>query len=468
MTAHCAIRILRIAVVAILAAAGATACGGGYSTPMALPRTYAIGGTVRGLTGTGLVLRNNGGDLADDISVSGAGAFTFAARLPSGAGYHVEARAMPSSPAQNCEVINGSGTVATANVTTITVVCRDVGHVVYGANAGDNTVSVYAVDPATSALTAVGMPVATGTSPDAIAASPDGLHVYVGNETSNDISVYAVDAGSGALTPIADSPFAAGTGPRALAFDPSGIHLYVVNNGSNNLSAFSVNVSTGALTPLTTATYATGTGPSAVSVDSSGSFVFVANNGGSNNISVFAISAGSGALTPVAGSPFAAGDNPHSLALAATSGDPWDYAGALFLYTANFSGITSTISAFGVDTNTGVLTAIGGSPFAVAVDHGIAVDRDGSYLYVTTGRNIVGYRIDGGTGSLTALAGFPVTAGANAYSVTLDPSNRFLYVGNDGDGNLSGYTLDPATGGLAPIPGSPFEAGRRPDFIAIH
>jgi 6-phosphogluconolactonase len=87
-------------------------------------------------------------------------------------------------------------------------------------------------------------------------------------------------------------------------------------------------------------------------------------------------------------------------------------------------------------------------------------------LYVTTGASVVGYSIDA-TGLLTALTGFPVASGANAYSVTVDPSNQFLYVGNGGSANISGYRLNAANGELTAIPGSPFTAGSQPDFIVI-
>jgi 6-phosphogluconolactonase len=450
-----------------------TACGGGgsssapmtaptltTSTPMA-PSTYMIGGGVTGLTGSGLVLQNNAGD---DLAVSATtDAFTFTAGLANGAAYAVTVKTQPSSPAQNCLVNASSGTVAGANVTDILVYCSTTGRFAYAANAGDNTISVYSIDPTTGALTAVGAPVPTGTSPYAIAARPDGKYVYVVNEISNNISVYAVNETNGALTAIRDSPFAAGMDPQALSFDQSGAYLYVANKGSDNLSAYAVDAGTGALAPLSTATYATGAGPSAVSAGDQSGFVFVANNGGSDDISVFAITAG-GALTPVVGSPFAAGGNPHSLVI--TPIGPWDY-GADFLYTANFDGTSSTISGFSVEPDTGVLTALSGSPFAVPVSNYIGTDLTGTYLYVARGASVVGYSGLDATGLLTALAGFPVASGSNAYSVTVDPSNQFLYVGNSGSANISGYKLDAATGGLTAIPGSPFAAGSQPDFIAI-
>ena len=80
---------------------------------------FTIGGRVRGLAGSGLVLRNNGGD---DLAIERDGAFTFATALPFGARYEVVVAAQPTSPAQTCTVANGSG-VANARVTNIDVAC---------------------------------------------------------------------------------------------------------------------------------------------------------------------------------------------------------------------------------------------------------------------------------------------------------------------------------------------------------
>ena len=113
------------------------------------------------------------------------------------------------------------------------------------------------------------------------------------------------------------------------------------------------------------------------------------------------------------------------------------------------------------------MTALSGSPVAVPVSNYIGTDLNGLYLYVTTGASVVGYNLTTEFGLPVALAGFPVASGTNAYSVTVDPSNQFFYVGNDGSASISGYKLDSATGGLTAMPGSPFAAGSHPDFIAI-
>src|ERR1035437_113432 len=81
--------------------------------------TYTIGGTVSGLSGTGLVLQNNGGN---NLPISANGGFTFSTPIASGGTYNVTVLTQPSSPAQTCVVTNGNGT-ANANVTSVQVSC---------------------------------------------------------------------------------------------------------------------------------------------------------------------------------------------------------------------------------------------------------------------------------------------------------------------------------------------------------
>jgi hypothetical protein len=83
------------------------------------PVTYTIGGTVSGLSGTGLVLQDNGGN---NLSVSANGGFTFTTAIASGGAYSVTVLTQPSSPSQTCGVTNGGGT-ASANVTNVQVTC---------------------------------------------------------------------------------------------------------------------------------------------------------------------------------------------------------------------------------------------------------------------------------------------------------------------------------------------------------
>ena len=95
---------------------------------------FTVGGSVSGLSGN-LVLQNNG---ADNLTVSADGTFAFATPLASGANYAVTVQHQPTG--QTCIVSNGSGNVATSNVTNVSVSCvsntHKLGGTVTGLKAG--------------------------------------------------------------------------------------------------------------------------------------------------------------------------------------------------------------------------------------------------------------------------------------------------------------------------------------------
>lgn len=80
--------------------------------------TYTVGGAVSGLAGGAVVLQNNG---RDDLSVSSNGGFTFGTALAGGTAYAITVRTQPSG--QSCTVRNGTGTVGSANVSSVDVSC---------------------------------------------------------------------------------------------------------------------------------------------------------------------------------------------------------------------------------------------------------------------------------------------------------------------------------------------------------
>ena len=97
----------------------AASCGGGGSSgPPSPPPTYTISGTVTGLSGSGLVLQNNGGN---NTTATGS-SFTFSTPITSGANYAVTVLTQPTGPSQTCTVSNGSGTV-TSNVANVGITC---------------------------------------------------------------------------------------------------------------------------------------------------------------------------------------------------------------------------------------------------------------------------------------------------------------------------------------------------------
>jgi hypothetical protein len=94
-------------------------CGDGTTAPPATPR-FTVGGTVVGLSGSGLVLQYNGGA---NLAVSaGATSFTFPTQANEGTAYVVSVATQPSTPSQTCTVGNATGTIIAA-VVSITVAC---------------------------------------------------------------------------------------------------------------------------------------------------------------------------------------------------------------------------------------------------------------------------------------------------------------------------------------------------------
>jgi Bacterial Ig-like domain len=90
------------------------------SPPPPPASTYTVGGTVTGLQGSGLVLRNGGVDLP----VAASGSFNFTAGLTTGTAFDVTVSTQPSQPTQLCTVTAGQGQVQSANVTSVLVECR--------------------------------------------------------------------------------------------------------------------------------------------------------------------------------------------------------------------------------------------------------------------------------------------------------------------------------------------------------
>ena len=103
--------------------------------------TYSVGGTVSGLSGT-VVLQDNGGD---NLSVTANGSFTFATALPAGGSYNATVASNPSG--QTCTVANGTGAVATANITNVAVTCTATGGTGGGGTGGVNRATAEQAQP---------------------------------------------------------------------------------------------------------------------------------------------------------------------------------------------------------------------------------------------------------------------------------------------------------------------------------
>ena len=298
------------------------------------------------------------------------------------------------------------------------------GRFAYVANFSSDNVSAYSIDPVTRALSPViGSPFAAGTSPTAVTIDSSGRFLYVSNygwPGSGTVSAYAIDATSGALTTIAGSPFAAGAGSSSIDADPTGRYVYVANLLNDTFSAFSINSTSGILSrldadPVTAGIQdlsVTNARPVSIAADPTGRFVYVATACGTSwvfEINVY------GLLARVDSAPGglcgAAGNTPDSLAL--------DPAGR-YLYMDAVDPVTGVnqITAQTIDASAGTLTAVTGSPFsAVSGTRSVTVDISGKYAYATGNASLFQFTIDA-NGALTPMTTATVAAGASPNSVT--------------------------------------------------
>ncbi|MBV1777328.1 hypothetical protein KSF73_16525 [Burkholderiaceae bacterium DAT-1] len=292
---------MRLQIISLFAL-GLTACGGGSSSSSSSgggdTSGYVISGTIVGLNGNGLTLVNGKETLTIKSSDT---SFAFATKIATGATYAVTAGSNPFW--QKCTVANGSGTVASANISNVAVTCVSA------------TVTVKTVAGGT---TVVATPVTgntDGTGTKALFKNPKGLIV------APDGNIYIVDTGNnlirkmtsaGVVTTFAGSGFSGfldGTtytanfnAPTGIAVDKNG-NLYIADTGNNAIRKITKMGEVTTLAGSSTAgaedglgAAATFNGPTGLAVDGDGN-VYVADAG---NFSIRKITAG-GLVSTLAG-----------------------------------------------------------------------------------------------------------------------------------------------------------------------
>jgi 6-phosphogluconolactonase len=343
----------------------------------------------------------------------------------------------------------------------------------YVADLDANAILLYYVDASTGALTPHGSFPAT--TPIGIAVTAPAKFAFVLNYVQQgSISAFSIDPGTGALTPVVGSPFPAGAYPYRLTIAPSGRFIYAANTASDDISGFSIDQNTGTLTPVPGSPFPAGTTPYMVAISPLDQFAYVAN-ANSDTISAFTVDPNTGALTPVPGSPFA--DTGQSQDVTGPGASPQGVAvspSGHFAYVAN--GHSWTISVYSIDPLTGALTPTAGSPFPSAPSpHQITFTASGQFAYVTNGGTPLSrpdgavsvYSVNSATGALTSISGSPFPSGAATTSFALDTSAGLAYTANYYSKTISAFSVDSSSGALMPIAGSPFAIGSGPYSIAI-
>jgi YVTN family beta-propeller protein len=253
--------------------------------------------------------------------------------------------------------------------------------------------------------------------------------------------------------------------------DNSGGDLKIIQNGTFTFSTkltkgstYSVTVATQPSNPAQTCTVNNGSGTITnaeiteviVVCSEVPRFAYVANQT-ANTISEFLIDSASGQLIPIAGSPIAStGNGPVATAI-----DP----NGVYLYVAN--NLSNTVSVYAIDDATGALTAaaeaipVGSSPT------GLALDPTGRFLYVanTVSNSVSAFSLQNGIA--TAISGSPYAVGRGPVGLATNPGGNFLYVTDFTDGTVTAFAIDSATGALFYVSGSPFAAGAGAISVAV-
>ncbi len=284
--------------------------------------------------------------------------------------------------------------------------------------------------------------------------------VYVSEASIGQICAYSLNTSTGALTTLPGSPFitANGQGVQGLAIDPSGKFLYATEPNANQVAVFAI-ASTGALTEIAGSPFATGVLPVAAAVDPSGKYLYVANLNIFGGISGLAIDA-LGGLSPLPGSPFAVGGAGGRRLLFHPNGK--------ILYASAAGGGLNQIFGDDLDTTTGDLLPVAGSPFGSCdLPFGLAFDPSAKFLYVACNSDSTfsAFTVDASTGDLAPIAGSPFPTASEPLVTAVNPSGNLLYV--LGNGEIDIYTLDSSTGKPVPVPVPPLPGTAGTAFVVV-
>ena len=311
----------------------------------------------------------------------------------------------------------------------------------YAINSASNTVQAFTMDGNGNLTPAGGQGLQpTGRFPHHVDVDRQGRFVYISNHEENFVTGYKInnDGSLAAINPAPASPVTnlqnndpTDNNPHSSVIDQTGQFLYVVAGvppAMSTVKTYTINGSTGTLTQIGT------TGPLAqcahghnITLTANNNFVYVACED-SGMVYSFSRNTSTGQLTLVPGTPTAVVGVAFAVAV-----DP----GNRFLFVGN----NNSVDVFSIGGN-GALTAIQGGPnngnsFPTGnAAHSLTVDPTGQFVYTAnlSSSDISGFRLDPNTGVLTALAGSPYPTGGGPNYITVHPDGKVLFTADAGGG----------------------------------
>ncbi len=302
--------------------------------------------------------------------------------------------------------------------------------------AGASEIQAYNLDNSGN-MTLIGA-TSTGLAPHHVDVDRAGRFVYVSNHDSNFVSGWRIntDGSLAPMNPATGSPvITVDLGPHSSVIDQTGSFLYVVaGTGASNLTAYRLDAS-GMPTALAGQTFPVGTHAHNITISPNNLFVYVAAEN-SGEVHAFSRDTTSGNLTP----------------RNVMSGMP--VCDAVVVSNDNrflFAAYQNAVEVFSIDQSTGALTRITPvSTFSTnnagggAGPHSIALHPNGQTVYTANidGNTVSVFGVDTNTGVLTERQSPPVPTGALPNFVAIHPNGLFLFTADQGPGALSRFNIN--------------------------
>lgn len=277
-----------------------------------------------------------------------------------------------------------------------------------------------------------------------------GFVLMFADPVNNQVDSYQINGGDGTLMAVSGSPFSLGTatsGPTGILSTAYG--LFYASEPDGTIVGFST-PGDGTLTMrVPNSPFAAGVAPgpmaaAALSTSAPGGNALYAVDSANPDGGILAYTFGStGSLTPVPGSPFLALPNSEANSLLVVNS-------YLVVAVTSMASLTDMgkVAVLSIDQNSGALTPVPGSPFAVGNSPGALVQDSSNHLFVLNNADhtVSAFNVES-NGMLTAI-GTPVAAGTATGGMVAYPP--YLYVADTNAGSIVTLTIDASTGALAP------------------
>lgn len=313
------------------------------------------------------------------------------------------------------------------------------GAYVYALSNAVSTLRVYRVEEA-GTLDQVGSSIGTLDDPIDVEVAPNGRYLLVVYGAPGVVQAYRIDASTGTPQLVGELAFGAGSQPLGVEIGPQSENAYVTLGVLESVVRVSIQPKTAAMTMGGTAPV--GPQPTAARLDPRGRFLYVPHQAGPMDEPLAGVTRIE--IDPVLGAFASLEDQPldpppNSLRFARDGSSAYD-----------LDRVAMTVTRYSVNPATGAL-GLGESvrsrrtPSAIALlsgDEPVVARATQLYALSEGAGTLSTFAIDPDAGALSPM-GSPVAAGSAPVSLAVDPSQRYLWVGDGAAGSesLLGYAL---------------------------